>query len=310
MKSIVLPIILSVSALCSNSFAVQPSKKANSAALKNQNAVKEPAPVEEKQAEKFQPVFFEKGKPASDYAGNSAKKFYAWLEEFLASVPGKPDKFSSTAEKEQYSAALTEKLKSIGPIPIINSCAKKYNGDDQKYEIDLYVQSMEDYKLSGMDAEALSLKLIEIGAENFERSTYKAQNGYGAEVEVSKTEFDEYALIFRSIQGSAPRSVMGPGSQQTTSFKLPYYLQSERIRFWANVPVNVARNSDKDIACMYVFTIVPPYTVKYESTSSPSRSLPVETKRNVHAIFGTFDSVALVNKVTGEIYQEASRVGF
>lgn len=73
--------------------------------------------------------------PVSAYALNEPAKVYDWVATQIAAVTGKPDQFWSTDEKRTYDAAVAEKLKAIGPLAVVHSCAKKYDGDKREYEV-------------------------------------------------------------------------------------------------------------------------------------------------------------------------------
>ena len=68
-----------------------------------------------------------------------------------------------------------------------------------------------------------------------------------------------------------------------------------------------ARSNEKDIACLFIFSVAPPYVLKYDERSTPTRNLPFENVFNYYAIYGSLDQVAVFNMATGSIYEQAAR---
>lgn len=68
----------------------------------------------------------------------------------------------------------------------------------------------------------------------------------------------------------------------------------DRLRYGAYLfkvpmPPAEAREQDKSIACLYVFTVTPPGPFKFTERTRPTRYLPFETMFNFKALLGTFE---------------------
>lgn len=254
----------------------------------------------------FTPTFFDGSKPVSAYQVNEPIKVYEWLSKYIGEIPGKPDQFSTTEEKRAYETSMADRLKSIGQIPVIGKCVKKYDGDLQRYEIKSSIHPIKNhYSVKEIDAPGQNVKVLSLSTENLKRDTYMAQNGYGAETQVSRTVADIYALAFPLSR--APASIIVDGSTRLTSIPLPYDVDFRYLQFNVKMPAADARNNDKDIVCLFIFSIEPPYILKFSDRSSPTRDLPFENRLTYYAIYGSLNQVAIINKASGEVYEQAAR---
>lgn len=297
----------SLAALSLAAAAQQPIKKA--ATPKKAEAVAEPAkaaPAVSTPPLPFSPQFFEAKLPLTAYQVNEPVKVYDWLAKYISEIPGRPDQFSTADERRAYDLAVAERLKSVGQIPVVGKCQKKYDGDLQRYEIKTSIHSIQNHLiLKEVDARSQNVKVLSFSTENVKRDTYTAQNGYGAETQVSRTVADAYALAFPLSM--APASILVDGSTRMTNIPLPYDLDFRYLQFNVGMPAANARANDKDIGCLFVFSIAPPYLLKFSDRSTPTRNLPFENNVTYYAIYGSLDQVAVINKSTGELYDQAAR---
>ena len=263
-----------------------------------------PAPL----SKPFAPIHFNSNESLLVYLANEPRKVYAWVEAQIAGVPGKPDQFTTTEERQKYDLALNEKMKAIQPIPIIGACQKKYDPDRQSFEVKVLLSSIEDLSLKSPNPEAMNLRRLSLTQTNIQRDTYSAQNGYGANVEVSRTISDDYVLAFPGGPQSEPASVLSTGNTTSSSIRLPYRYSFNFLVLSAKLPPSEARESEKQIVCMYIFSLEQPYIFKFRERESPTRDSPFEQTTNGFALFGRLDQVAVINKVSGQIYDQAARL--
>ncbi len=254
----------------------------------------------------FVPKYFDAGAPLMAYQANEPVKVYEWLAKYIADTPGKPDQFSTSDEKHAYESVLADRLKSVKQIPVIAKCQKKYNGDLQSYEIKASVHSVKNYySLKELDARAQNVKVLSLSTENIKRDSYTGQNAYGAETQISRTTADVYAVAFPLSK--APASVIVDGSTRLTNIPLPYDIDFKYLQFNFGMVSTEARANDKNIACLFIFSVAPPYILKFSERSAPTRDLPFEDNRNYHSIYGSLDQIAVINMSTGDIYEQAAR---
>jgi hypothetical protein len=263
-----------------------------------------PAAPPEK-APPFAPVAFRPETPVTAYLQNEPEKVYAWVQSQIASIPGKPDQFSTSDEREKYARAISEKMESVGKIPLIGVCQKKYDADRQQYEVKILLSSIKDYSLKEPNPEALNLRRLTVAQANVQRDTYSAQNAYGAKIDVSRFVSDDYVLSFPAGANNEPSGSIVPGS--TSSIRLPYRYTFNYLVLSARMPPNEARDNDKQIACMYVFSLMPPYVFTFKERDTPTRDLPFERTSNGFALFGKLDQAAVINRATGAILDQAAR---
>lgn len=254
----------------------------------------------------FSPVFFRPTESVLAYSLNEPQKVYAWLETQIADVPGKPDQFSTSEERRRYEVALTDKMKAVGPIVFFGACQKKYDSDRQSFEVKVLLASFKDSLLKTPNPEALSLRRLTVAQANVQRDTYSAQNTYGAATEVSRTSSDDYVLAFPAGPAYEPTSVIVPGNS-TTTVRLPYRNTFNYLTLSVNLPPTEAREADRQITCMYVFSLEPPYMFKFKERDIPTRDLPFDRTSNGYAFFGRLDQVAVVHKQSGVVYDQAAR---
>ena len=252
----------------------------------------------------FAPVFFEPSVSFTSYLPNNPKKVFEWVEAQISAVSGKPDQYSTSEERRKYESALTERMKPIGAIPFIGECQKKYDADRQTFEVKTPLFSIKDMSLKAPNPEALNLRRLSISRENVKQDSYTAQNAYGAGIEVSRTSSDDYVLAFPAGSTSEPSSILVQGSTSAVNL---YRYTFHFLTFTVKMPPAEAREKDKQIACMYVFSLDAPYTFKFKERETPTRSLPFETINNGFALFGKLDQVAVINKVSGDLYEQSAR---
>ncbi|MBV5331127.1 hypothetical protein JZU69_01655 [bacterium] len=247
---------------------------------------------------------YKEGAPLTDYLSNEPQKVYEWLQGHMTSVPGKPDQYSSSDERQKYEAAVRERMSAIGQLPIPSMCAKKYDGDAQTFEIKVLLNSFKDIMLKNPNPESLRLRRMLVGRVNLTHDTYKAQNAYGASIDVSRTSSDDYTFSFPA--GSEPPGVIVAGNS-ATSITLPYRYTFNFLVLSVKMPPADARDLDKQIACLSVVSLEPPYVFKFSERDTPTRDLPRETTVNGFSMFGTLDKFMVFNKSTGEVYAQAVR---
>jgi len=305
--------LIKITIVTALTFFMVTSVEAQKPPLKNQNKSPAPKVLEESNSAPaelppapFAPRYFDQSESTITYLSNDPQKVYAWIEAQVSSVPGKPDQFSTTEERQQYEAALTEKMKAIQPIPIIGSCQKKYDADRQAFEVKVLLSSIKDYSLTSPNPEALNLRRVTLARANLQQDKYTAQNAYGANTEVSRTISDEYVIAFPAGTYNEPASVLVSGNS-ATSIRLPYRYVFNYLLLSAKMPPAEARENDKQITCMYVISLEQPYIFKFKERETPTREIPFDTTTNGSAIFGRLDQISVINKTTGQVYEQASR---
>lgn len=230
-----------------------------------------PQPVAPPPPPPFIPVSYKEGAPLTDYLPNEPQKVYEWLHGQMASVPGKPDQYSSSEERQKYEAAVKERMSAIGQLPIPSNCVKKYDGDAQAFEVRTLLNGIKDYMLKSPNPEALKLRKMTMARANLTRDTYKAQNAYGASVDVSRTTSDDYTFSFPA--GSEPPGVIVAGNTTPTSFAIPYRYTFNFLVLSVKMPPAVARDTDKQITCLSVVALDPPYVFKFSERETPTREV-------------------------------------
>ena len=254
----------------------------------------------------FAPIYFKPSESPLAYLANEPQKVYAWIEAQTSSVLGKLDQYTTAEERQKYQVALTERMKGIQPIPIVVPCQKKYDPAHQSFEVKVLLSPITDFLLESPNPEALNLRRLTLAQANVQRDTYTAQNAYGATTEVSRTISDDYVLVFPAGASNEPASVLVPGNI-SSSTRLPYRYSFNFLSLSAKLPPAEARDSEKQIACMYIFSLEQPYTFKFKERETPTRDLPFERTAKGFALFGRLDQVAVINKVSGQIYDQAAR---
>lgn len=262
------------------------------------------APV--KTQPQFKPTFYDPDLPLSAYQANEPTKIHDWLTRMLSEVPGKPDQFSTAEERSQYESSVARRVKEVGQIAVNGNCKKTYNSDKQAYEVSVLARSIKNYQnIKDLDAESRNLKSLRLATENIRRESYTAQNAYGAETQVSKTSADIYALVFPFKD--SPTSIAKENPDKPQNIRLPYEYNFNLFIFNVAMSSAEARANDKDIGCMYVFSIAPPYLLSFTEKERPTRELPFEIIHTHYAFYGALEKVAVINRATGRIYEQADR---
>lgn len=302
--------LLSVSAFAQPQ---QPAKKTVKAAPKQSEKAAEPqqppvealpaAPVVVPQA--FAPVFYDPAASALQYAQNDPKKVYDWVVEQQASIPGKPDKFSSPEERSAYDAALATRMGSIGAIPMIGRCLVKYDAALETYEVKGHAGSIKgSIDGSTMRPEPLNLRQVFLARTNEKVDSYEASNAYGATTKVFRKTSDNYVVVLQSGAGNEPSSAIERGnSPGYTGYLYSFYFYKQSVK----MPRDMARASEKDIGCLYVASLAAPWVVTYKEQKYPTRSEPFDETDKYFGLFGKLDMVAVINKASGEIYSKVER---
>lgn len=312
MRSIQLPFIVAALtiAVATCAYAQTPAKKSQPKSSATKPIEYSPPPLAEQKAPPppppFSPIYFNPSESVVAYLANEPQKVYAWIEAQSSNFPGKPDQYTTTEERQKYEVTLAEKMRAIQPIPIIGACQKKYDPDRQSFEVKVLLSSIKDYSLKSPNPETLNLRRLMLTQVNVQRDTYTAQNAYGATTEISRTISDDYVLAFPAGASNEPSSVLTAGNT-SSSTRLPYRYIFNFLSLSAKLPPTEARDTDKQIVCLYIFSLESPYTFKFKEREAPTRDLPFERTANGFALFGRLDQVAVINKVTGQIYDQAAR---
>lgn len=270
-------------------------------------AVEQPKP-EPPSPPPFAPVFWKDDISPIEFLRNDPPKVFEWLEAQIKAVPGKTDQFSTREEREQYEAALTEKMKAIGSFAFVLNCQKKYDADRQVFEVKAPAFSIKDFMLKEPNPEALKLRKLMVGKTNVKKDTYTGQNAYGATTEIVRDVSDDYVIAYPSGAYSEPSSIVTSGSS-VTSISLPYRYNFVYYSTSLSVPPAEAREKDKNISCLAVVSMEPPYIFRFKERDTPTRDLPFDRTSNGFAFYGKLDHLWIVNKATGEVYSKHSRAG-
>lgn len=254
----------------------------------------------------FQPTFYTPDLPLSAYQANEPARIHDWLNRILSGIPGKPDQFSTQEERHQYENAVARQVKEVGRIPVIGKCKKTYRADKQAYEVSILAASIKNHEnIRNLDAESRNLKSLRLSAENIRRERYTGQNAYGAETQVSRTSADIYSLVF-PLKDS-PTAVVRENPGKPQNIRLPYEYNFNLFVFDVAMNSADARANDEDIDCMYVFSIAAPYLLSFIETERPTRELPFEIVHMHHAFYGALEKIAVINRTTGKVYEQADR---
>lgn len=249
----------------------------------------------------FQPVFFEPSEPVTRYLVNEPSKVFNWIENKIKEVPGRPDQYSSLEERQKYESAVIENFSELKSIPIIGKCINSYNARKQGFEIIAKLAPVNDVYLSKPNPRNLNLRSFTLTKNNLQRDTYKAQNAYGAAIEVSREISDDYVISFPAGKTNEPSTALVPDTKGTYSESY----NSLILNF--NLEGTLARNIEKKIACMFIISLDAPYYFKYKEKSAPTRDYPYDITKNANAIFGRLDQFVIINIETGELYDQAAR---
>lgn len=270
-------------------------------------AVEQPKP-EPPPPPPFEPVFWKEDISPVEVLRNNPPKVYEWIETQIKAVPGKPDQFSSREERERYETAVAEKMKTLGPLAFVSGCEKKYDADYQTFEVKAYAFPIQDVLLKEPNPEALRLRKFRVGRENIKSDSYSGHNAYGATSVVIREVSDDYVLAYPSGPDSEPSSIVKRGST-LTSTPSPY--RYDFISYTTSIPMlpAEAREKEKDIACLTVVSLEPPYIFRFKERREPMRSSPYDMITNGFAFYGKLDRLWTVNRETGEVYSKHSRPG-
>lgn len=253
----------------------------------------------------FEPVFFDPAAPVLQYAQNDPKKVYDWVAEQMASVPGKPDKFSGPQEHSAYDAARAAHMAGVGPIPIIGRCLVKYDASLETYEIKNPATSVRgSIDGSSMQPEALNLRRVLLARMNEKRDAYEAANAYGAITNVVRTSSDNYAIVLQAGVGNEPSSSIERSDIPAyAGYRYSFYYYKQSVK----MPRDIARSVEKDIRCLYVVSLTAPWVVTFTEKNSPTRSDPFDEDNKYFGLYGKIDMIAVINKASGEIYSKVER---
>ncbi len=252
----------------------------------------------------FSPAFYDPNASVLTYLSNDAKKVYDWVQEQMNSLPGKPDQYATSEDKKKYAFALAERMKGIAPIPFIGRCQKKYDADRQAFEVQEVLFSIKDLTLASPNPESLKLRKLTVGRENVKRDGYTGNNAYGATTEVARSVSDEYVLAFPAGPTNEPSSILSQGGSTGITI---YRYSFNYLKLAAKMPPVEARENEKQIACIHVFSLDTPYIFKFMEQEFPTRSSPRDTTTNGFALFGKLDKMMVINRETGEVYDQAER---
>lgn len=293
-----------------NAYAQQPSRK--SAKPANATAQvpvpKEPEiPAPPPPPAPFAPVAWTAETPYSAYKANQAPLVFEWLSKQIASISGRPDQFSTSAEKKAYETALDAKVKSIGQLAMVIPCVKKFNADAQSYELKIGGSGIDDPLLSDPSPEKFLLRKVTLARGESKKDTYTGQNAYGASTEIIRTVGENYAIAFTM---DANRDPVSAWEQAAVSFRpIPYKLNYGSYVLKFSMTPAEAREQDKKITCLSVFSVTMPGLFKFTERSSPTRDFPFDSTFTFQTVAGTLDMVAAFNLETGQTYARAVRTG-
>ena len=256
----------------------------------------------------FAPIFWREDTSPGEFLRNDPPKVFEWLEAQVKAVPGKTDDFSSQEERQLYEAALAEKMKSIGSFAFVSKCLKKYVADRQVFEIKSPAFGINDLMLDKPNPEALKLRKLIIGRTNVEKDTYTGQNAFGATTKIIREVSDIYVIAYPSGEYFEPISLVTPGSS-VISVSLPYRYNFVYYTTSLSVAREEARDAEKDISCVAVVSIDPPYVFRFKERDTPTRESPFDRTTNGFAFYGKLDHLLTVNMATGVVYSKHSRAG-
>ena len=194
----------------------------------------------------FYPIFFAQDSSHLKYLGNEPKLVYEWVQAKIDSVPGKPDQFSSTEDKQKYQTNVTEQMNAIGLIPILGKCQMKYDGDRQAFEVKDTLFSLKGSLERSLDPESLNLRNLILANHNIKQDSYTASNAYGATMEVSRRVSDQYSMVFPFSTNTLSDITTLGSSASVNIYRYSFYF----LALEAKMPPDVARQNEKNIACI------------------------------------------------------------
>lgn len=252
----------------------------------------------------FSPLVFREGDDVRAWLANNPKKVYEWIGERIAKVPNKVDQFSTREERRAYESAVFDAVASVGQLPFVFPCSKKYNPDAQAFEIGVAFFGIRDRDVMANGLAGLRLRELRIGSESLSVSTYTAQNAYGASIEVTKSEADHYSIAVSDGISHGPAELQ-PGAFGSPRDADPESLITYRVPL--PMPSADARAADAGLACAAVITLLPPFITEYDRVMTPTRDIPAAYHFKVHAFVAHVDRFMVVNKATGQVYLEFKR---
>ncbi len=255
------------------------------------------------QQTQFEPKFFAEETPINSYFENDPAKVYEWLLKRIESIPGKPDQFSPPAEKIAYDSALAESLKDVGKIPMIGKCQKHYKSENEAYEVKSLAFSIKNhFRVKEVDAKSKNVKVVDLSTQNLKQDSYIGQNAYGAETKIAKITSDVYSISFPFSE-----SPYSDGAYSSSNIYTPYDVEFKNLTLNFGMASADARVNDKNIVCLFVVSVAPPYLIKFQQHSTPTRSSPIESNFSHYSIYGSIEKVAVINKLTGDVYAQVTK---
>lgn len=254
----------------------------------------------------FAPLKFSPAIPVSAYVANEPLKVFAWVAGKIEAVPGKPDQFSTAGERQKYADEVAAQTAGIGQIPLVLPCRPRYQPDRQAFEIKVDLQSVRDGVPELGPAKPSQLRKLLIGTTNMKVDTYVGNNAYGATSQVTRRTADMFYLSFPIDPEHVPSSVLtrtdlGP---QAGQFR---YLDDYAFTLSAPMAPPIARENAMHLACLFVFSLEAPYIIRVNERHFPKRDLPDDITINGFALFGRLDQIAVMHKVSGELFDQAAR---
>jgi hypothetical protein len=279
---------------------------AESGGAKNVRAQQKVA-IAESTAAPFTPAFWQEDRSPAEYLRNDPARVYTWVEAQIKSVPGKPDQFSTREERQQYEAVVAEKMKAVGPLALVVNCKAVYDADRQTFQIRASAFPIKDLSLKEPNPEKMWLRRLMMGRTNIKRDVYTGQNAYGATAEINREVSDDYVIAYPSGEYSEPSSIVTAGNPSASA--LPYLYNYVQYSTSVSMPPGEARDKHKDISCLAVVSLEPPYIFRFQERTAPTRDLPFDMTSNGFALYGKLDRLWFVNKATGDVYSKHSRSG-
>lgn len=233
------------------------------------------------------------------YVDNDPGRVATWLQAQLDDIPGKPDRFSTEAERNQYVVALGERARTIGQLAFVHHCPRSYDPDQSLYVFKPIVRSVQKTDVKAIDDQGLELGEVAAGVISEVTDSYLAQNGYGATFEVSRRSVVDLSIVFpRSISPRGGYHEYNRGSNMTSYEILVKMEPSE------------ARRRDADLACLYVVSVLPPIMFGRSSREFPKRDTPLDLKMKTISVFGTLDMLLVMDRHTGQVFETLMRPGY
>lgn len=281
MISVKFAALIAATAAVSGTFGQQPAKistKPVSAANTPKLGAVESMPVSSSPSPTpFQPVRWQADAPIAGYMPNQPDKVYGWVESLVANIPGKPDKFSSEAERLSYESRLESAMRETASIPIVGNCgSRKYDPQKQVYK-------------------------FEIQAHRVDRSGYAFSSSSPPrtrDLAALQGGFDIYKIQDRWLSYDVALSLVKSNTQQLNwiDFANEAYIPNwfiGQFEFEAPLAASDARRDDDSIRCIFLLKILPPGIFEYKSSGART----IESK----SIFGKLEAIFVVNAASGDL---------